>query len=102
MKIKKYIKKPIPVEMVLVDSDNALDIAEWCGGVVWNYEADSGCYISLPTREGTLRAYVGDFIAKGIEGEFYPIGKEIHEKTYISEEEFLKLNAPVMVLGEEK
>lgn len=38
---------------------------------------------SIKTREGTLRAYQGkDFIIKGIDGELYPIKKDIFYKTY--------------------
>ena len=90
MKIEKFVKKPIPVEMVQITNDNVVEVAVWCGGKSltvgkpgafpdqnWIY-----CGIEIKTREGKVRAKAGDFIAKGIEGEFYPIGKEIHEKTY--------------------
>ena len=37
----------------------------------------------IPTREGFLLGYPGkDFIIKGVEGELYPIKKEIFYKTY--------------------
>lgn len=34
------------------------------------------------TREGTLVAQEGDYIIRGVEGEVYPIGRDIFEKTY--------------------
>jgi len=38
---------------------------------------------TIETREGTLKAYKGkDFIIKGVEGELYPISREIFFKTY--------------------
>lgn len=36
----------------------------------------------IHTREGVLRAQDGDLVIRGIEGEVYPIGREIFERTY--------------------
>ena len=36
----------------------------------------------IQTREGTLYGYPGDWIVTGIQGEIYPVGKEIFEATY--------------------
>lgn len=36
----------------------------------------------IQTIEGTMRAKVGDFIIKGIKGEFYPCNPEIFRLTY--------------------
>jgi len=36
----------------------------------------------IKTREGTLMGYPGDWIVTGIQGEIYPVGKEIFEMTY--------------------
>ena len=37
----------------------------------------------IKTREGTIVGYVGqDYIIKGVEGELYPIKKDIFHKTY--------------------
>ena len=39
--------------------------------------------IKVKTREGTLTAVKGrDYVIRGVEGELYPISKEIFEKTY--------------------
>ncbi|KKL55028.1 hypothetical protein LCGC14_2259500 [marine sediment metagenome] len=38
--------------------------------------------IEIATREGLLRGYPGDWVIEGIEGEIYPCGKDIFEKTY--------------------
>ena len=88
MIIKKYVKKPIPVEMVQITQETILLVANWCGGMVMHKVCDDKLvpgsdFIRINTREGRLKAYQGDYIAKGIEGEFYPIGKDIHEKTYL-------------------
>jgi hypothetical protein len=36
----------------------------------------------IVTREGTLTAVPGDYIIRGVEGELYPIAKEIFAQTY--------------------
>jgi hypothetical protein len=37
---------------------------------------------TIETREGTVKAYPGDKIIRGVEGEVYPIGADIFEDTY--------------------
>ena len=39
-------------------------------------------YIEIDTLEGTMRANLGDFIIKGVQGEFYPCKPDIFEQTY--------------------
>lgn len=39
-------------------------------------------HINIDTLEGTMRADPGDFIIKGVNGEFYPCKPDIFEKTY--------------------
>ena len=39
-------------------------------------------YIKIETLEGTMKASVGDYIIKGVNGEFYPCKPDIFEKTY--------------------
>lgn len=38
--------------------------------------------IKIPTLEGVMTANAGDFIIKGVNGEFYPYKPDIFEKTY--------------------
>lgn len=62
---KKARKKPVVVEFREVQPHTA-------GGVEY-----------IKTREGTICGYKGqDFIIRGVEGELYPIKKDIFHKTY--------------------
>ena len=36
----------------------------------------------IKTLEGVMTANIGDFIIKGVNGEFYPCKPDIFEKTY--------------------
>lgn len=43
--------------------------------------------IFIHTLEGTMTAYRGDWIVKGIKGEFYPVRDDIFKETYEKVEE---------------
>ncbi len=75
----KYRKKPVVIEAKLLDSndyDGACEIVGWCNGIAH----EEGCEIN--TLEGIMLARFGDYIIKGVEGEFYPCKPGIFEKTY--------------------
>ena len=46
--------------------------------------------ISIPTLEGVMTADEGDWIIRGVAGEFYPIKPDIFEATYAPAEETSK------------
>ena len=84
--IKKYRKKPVIIEAIQFE-DNAdciLTIHEFMGGktTMVNYEDKGNPYIKIKTLEGTVKASVGDYIIKGVNGEFYPCKPDIFTKTY--------------------
>ena len=71
--------------MKLIQTVNDIDIEKWKYArkkpiMIRVAELDERIYIE--TREGTLIGEIGDFLAEGIEGELYPIGKDIFKKTY--------------------
>lgn len=37
---------------------------------------------TVETREGILTAEEGDYIIRGVEGDVYPVGREVFNKTY--------------------
>ena len=79
----KYRKKPVIVEAEKLTRLNREMMMWWCGG---DYAVDSGrgrCVgITITTPEGTMLANFGDFIIKGVNGEFYPCKPDIFEKTF--------------------
>lgn len=78
--MKRYRKKPLVIEAVQlgggVDS-NGFDVAKWCGGDLHPNGA-----ITIPTLEGEHRASVGDYVIRGVAGEFYPCKPDIFAATY--------------------
>lgn len=80
----KYRKKPVVIEAKQFQrAADAAPIAEWCGGEV--ILAETGrqvAFIAIDTPEGTMRADLGDWIIRGVQGEFYPCKPDIFEQTY--------------------
>jgi hypothetical protein len=72
----KYRKKPVVIDAEKVTSDNQEELAYWCNGL------PSSIGIEIPTLEGTMLACEGDYIIKGVKGEFYPCKPDIFEATY--------------------
>lgn len=64
-------------------NDSYIDIAEWLQGAVTIITSPLGVkdfYIN--TLEGEMHANLGDFIIKGVQGEFYPCKEDIFYQTY--------------------
>jgi hypothetical protein len=81
--VRKFRKKPVVVEARFFDTYlNAHTIAAWCGGTAYQHGGTEGVRINIPTLEGTMTAKVGDFIIKGVKGEFYPCKADIFCATY--------------------
>ena len=72
-----YRKKPVTVEVMgPLTAENAADIQAWCGG----YRQETELVIS--TLEGQMTASFGDYIIRGVQGEFYPCKPDIFAATY--------------------
>jgi hypothetical protein len=80
--VRKFRKKPVTIEaMQLTDSKSVLDIEEWINSGDVGFSTNPPT-LWIDTLEGRMEASVGDWIIKGIEGEFYPCKNEIFIKTY--------------------
>ena len=82
--MKKYRKKPVVIEAVrLLLPETPSDIASWCAGRVCGAgDLTAKVWIEIDTLEGVMRADYGDWIIKGVKGEFYPCKPDIFEATY--------------------
>lgn len=78
--IKKYVKKPIPVEVIQWTGDNFIEVDEFI--TVYHETFPAKGLIYIPVSEGTLCAFRYDYIIKGVNGEFYPCRPDTFEKTY--------------------
>lgn len=81
--IKKYVKKPIPVEAIQWDHTNAHDIAKWSNGVVTVHYTDGVESLEIKTLEGVMRPQFQDYVVFGTHGEYWFIRKAIFEENYV-------------------
>ena len=87
--VKKYRKKPVCIEAAEITVKTEQGVRNWSEGKVYpspvlepTEDNPSGVYWQIDTLEGVMTAISGDFIIKGINGEFYPRKPDIFEKTY--------------------
>ena len=79
--INKYRKKPVIIEAVIWTGNNIDEVKELAKSAVENIIfVNNNLYIE--TLEGNMNVSVGDYIIKGIEGEFYPCKPDIFKETY--------------------
>ena len=84
MNPSKFRKMPVTIEAVQFLPSVADEVAEWCNGRVNEAAPNALPTMIIPTLEGDMRAQSGDWIIKGIKGEFYPCAEEIFYATYES------------------
>ena len=94
----KYRKKPVIIEAIQWSGINQREMFDFLTNKEKKNDAvtlegdnfridlvNGGCQIGnliIKTLEGELNASIGDYIIKGVCGEFYPCKEDIFEKTY--------------------
>lgn len=89
-----YLKKPIPIPMVKWADDEASYMQLLEMGAKPFISVNSDGSLDINTLEGRMKCPIGDYVAKGVNGEFYAIRADIQEKTY-----FLADDAEVIGAG---
>lgn len=95
--IIKCRKKPVEVSAVQWNGANVDEIKEFVGEALELFYPTMDPNLTFPiihTLEGDMNVSNGDFIIKGVDGEFYPCKPDIFKKTYecLGGFEFYKLN----------
>lgn len=79
-------KKSIEVQAVLFDgSKESIDVInsdKFKGQSTRRMELQEDGTLTIHTLEGVMRASVGDYVIKGVNGELYPCKPDIFKKTY--------------------
>lgn len=87
----KYRKKPVVIEAIQWNGNNLEEVMKFIGSEFeykekTSYATNKFVYfvgrLLLHTLEGTMQLSLGDYIIKGIKGEFYPCKPDIFEETY--------------------
>lgn len=77
----KFRKKPVIIDAIQFDGNNGEDIEEFTNYAARRLATHTPLMI-ITTLEGDHRARTGDWIIKGIAGEFYPCKPDIFDATY--------------------
>ena len=116
--MKKYIKKQVVVEAIQWDGtlEKALEISQIDGfnSIIEYYStktviigestsSSANTYeeiksFKIKTLEGDMNVSKGDYIIKGIKGEFYPCKEDIFKKTYVDFTEYVGTNELIVDL----
>lgn len=83
----KYRKKPVVIEAIVWEPDlDGVNMNAWptyWDAGPWELEKSGHSFnLIIPTLEGNHAARPGDYIIRGVAGEFYPCKPDIFEKTY--------------------
>ena len=77
--VNRYRTKPCEIEAVLLNGENEKEIFDFTEGAYYiNCDND----LIIETLEGDMKANIGDYIIKGLRGEFYPCKPDVFEKKY--------------------
>ena len=80
----KFVKKPVVIEACQFDG-NIRSIDNFPISEVGKFKLGSEngqYYLIIPTLEGDMKALSGDWIIKGVKGEYYPCKPDVFEQTY--------------------
>lgn len=82
--IKQYRKKPVVIEAVQWTGENLGEIIGFFQSNQRFHLRNVGGWRELYvyTLEGQMLASIGDYIIKGVKGEFYPCKPDVFEATY--------------------
>jgi hypothetical protein len=81
----KFRKKPVVIDAVVWTGDNKKEIEDFCPKADFSMMSTIDCspwLLRIETLEGTHRAEHGDYIIRGVKGEYYPCKPDIFEMTY--------------------
>lgn len=84
----QYRKRPVVIEaMHFGNKADGAEIWDWANGAVAvsSHKTDDGGLVpilEITTLEGTMIAALGDWVIRGVKGEFYPCKPDIFAATY--------------------
>lgn len=85
----KFRKKPVVIEAIQFTDTSGPEIYNWISPhqPVSLRNLNEVRTIVMDTLEGEMTASIGDWVIRGVNGEFYPCKPDIFEKSYEQVEE---------------
>lgn len=79
----KYRKKPVVIDAWQLTKENVeVGIPDWINLDTVHIVDGDVLFAEIVTLEGVMQANEGDYIIKGVQGEFYACKPDIFEQTY--------------------
>lgn len=87
----KYRKKPVIIQAVQWNGNNTRELlkdlievsnTDHIREITEKLDSQGIKCLEIDTLEGVMKASIGDYIIKGVKGEFYPCKPDIFEQTY--------------------
>ena len=82
----RYRKKPVEIEALqfIDDVDRITELSNFIDNqdVQVSYKDPKNPKLLIETLEGVIEASVGDYVIRGVHGEFYPCKPDIFNETY--------------------
>ena len=97
--MQKFVKKPVVIEAIQYNGINITEVEDFVGAklpTVWLSVEDT--QLIIPTLEGDMKVSKGDYIIKGIKGEFYPCKPDVFKQSY----NMIKENNDILSEGEKR
>lgn len=83
---QRFRKKPVEVEAVQLTDRNGVQVEQWVGSHCKFYDRGvipgHTSHVVISTPEGAMYGQVGDWIIRGVKGEFYPCKPDVFASTY--------------------
>ena len=77
--VKRYITKPCEIEAIQWNGTNDKEVLEFVKNKHYiSFDGD----LFLITLAGEMKASIGDYIIKGLRGEFHPCKPDVFAKKY--------------------
>lgn len=81
----KYRKKPVIIEAMEFTEKTKDQVHNFvrCNSYA-DFDKNGNPVLVIQTLEGDMTAIIGDYVIKGVQGEFYPCKPDIFKQTYES------------------
>ena len=79
---RTYRKKPVHVKAIKFNGNNSKQVEKFVYGESHEKYFTSSPHMTIQTLEGDMKASKGDYIIRGVAGEFYPCKPDIFKATY--------------------
>lgn len=79
----KFRKRPVVIEAKQFTDESKDRVFSWVKPTAYpSFDVNGNPTIRIETLEGDMTVRLGDWVIKGVNGEFYPCKPDIFDKTY--------------------